>query len=83
VKRSIRRKYLKDLEEKNIKPNIRHNEHKIIQMSADVRSDLFNQLSAYVDRQQTEGFALKDTKQMLLDFGHSKDMIEEIIQSKK
>jgi len=83
VKRSVRRKYLKDLEEKNIKPNIRCADHKIIQMSAEIRLDLFNQLSTYVDRQQIEGFALKDTKQMLLDFGHSKDMIEEIIGSKR
>jgi hypothetical protein len=76
-------KYFKDLKSKNYEPKIRAKEPVYMSLPENLRKKSFAALSTYVTKQLHEGFELNDIKQVLVHYGHSKDLVEEVIESKK
>ncbi|MGV8162090.1 MAG: right-handed parallel beta-helix repeat-containing protein [Candidatus Nanoarchaeia archaeon] len=83
IKKSFVKKAIKEVKARNHAPIIRYKKHVVLKLEENQRNDYFKQLYNYVETQMSEGFALKDIKRMLLDFGHSKDVVKQVIKSKK
>lgn len=83
VPKSEINKYFKELKLKNYAPKIRFKEPVKVSVPENLRQQSFDALSKYVTKQLSDGFKLKDIKQVLLNYGHSVDIVDDVIKSKK